>query len=145
MYIQGHHGDYFKIHEKHLEQLLPELESSQPHLSEPPLLDASKGVPPAFHRAVSLCPPNPVCSILCSNTVITVSWRHRLVCIWPVFTKALWSVWLYFPFLMWNDASRELIWGTGRHTSWRMWGTHSLEALLLSDGKYTVCVFEFCS
>lgn len=30
MYIQGHHGDYFQIHEKHLEQLLPELESSQP-------------------------------------------------------------------------------------------------------------------
>lgn len=63
MYIQGHHGDYSKIHEKHLEQLLPELESSQPHLSEPPLLDATKGMLPAFHRAVSLCPPNPVCSI----------------------------------------------------------------------------------
>lgn len=51
MYIQGYHGDYFQIHEKHLEQLLPELESSQPHLSEPPLLDAAKGMLPAFHGA----------------------------------------------------------------------------------------------
>lgn len=78
---------------------------------------------------------------LCSTTVIMVSWRHRLVYIWPVFTKALWSVWLYCPFLMWNDASGDLIWGTLRHTSWRIWGSHSLKALLLSDGKYRVCLY----
>lgn len=99
-------------------------------LSEPSLWEVCRGVLPALHRLLAFVPNQFAVGtrLSCSNTVITVSWRHRLVCIWPVFIKALWSVWLHCPFLMWNDASAINSWHT-IHEACE--GTNSLQALLL--------------
>lgn len=55
MYVQGHQGDYSQIHEKHLEQLLPEQESIQTHLSESFVRGVQRNSA-CLPQAVSLCP-----------------------------------------------------------------------------------------
>lgn len=59
---------------------------------------------------------------LASLPAVCRSWRQKLVCI---FTKALWKIWPYCPFLMWHDSRGQWVWGTRTkaHSSWCMWGS----------------------